>query len=232
MRSGIPGMDMRVKVPVRSRGWGFRGRRHHQHAPIQIDDKPQPSSRSRSVPSRALLKSKDISRPLASHHQQPQKPQRDYEVSHRKELEHSIQRLILMSYFPSGFWSRILTRILADDSVVEIVRNYFIIPDEVRQDPILNKIYVENKPEWACWQTGIELRYLDAPLFSMKQVLPKVTSLFDYHTMKMMLYQDEIWTDIDTINSSILELSLPQDTVVIKRPICDVEDENSVGKSK
>ena len=135
-----------------------------------------------------------------------------------------------MSYFPSGFWSRILTRILADDSVVEIVRNYFIIPDEVRQDPILNKIYVENKPEWVCWQTGIELRYLDAPLFSMKQVLPKVTSLFDYHTMKMMLFQDESWTDIDTINSSILELSLPQDTVVIKRPICDAEDENSIGK--
>ena len=63
----------------------------------------------------------------------------------------------------------------------------------------------------------------------MKQVLPKVTSLFDYHTMKMMLFQDESWTDIDTINSSILELSLPQDTVVIKRPICDAEDENSIG---
>jgi len=27
-----------------------------------------------------------------------------------------------MSYFPSGFWSRLLTRMLADDSVVEIVR--------------------------------------------------------------------------------------------------------------
>ena len=132
----------------------------------------------------------------------------------RKELEHSIQRLVLMSYFPSGFWSRILTRILADDSVVEIVRNYFIIPDEVRQDPILNKIYVENKPEWVCWQTGIELRYLDAPLFSMKQVLPKVKSVFEYNTMKMMLFQDDNWSDIDTINSSILELSLPQDTVV------------------
>ena len=37
----------------------------------------------------------------------------------------------------------------------------------------------------------------------MKQVLPKVTSLFDYHTMKMMLFQDESWTDIDTINSKV-----------------------------
>ena len=131
-----------------------------------------------------------------------------------------------MSYFPSGFWSRILTRILADDSVVEIVRNYFIIPDEVRQDPILNKIYVENKPEWVCWQTGLELRYLETTLFSMKQVLPKIPSanLFDYHGMKIVLNQSTLeegtgcatggggggWTDLECHTSSILEVSLPQ----------------------
>ena len=48
--------------------------------------------------------------------------QKEYEMSHRTELEHVLQRLVLMSYFPSGFWSRLLTRVLADDSVVEIVR--------------------------------------------------------------------------------------------------------------
>ena len=63
-----------------------------------------------------------------------------------------------MSYFPSGFWSRLLTRILADDSVVEIVRSYFIIPEEIAQDPTLAKIFVEQKPEWGCWKTGLELR--------------------------------------------------------------------------
>lgn len=174
-----------------------------------------------------------ISRPLkpSTMEMSAAKPPKDYEVSLRKELEHSIQRLILMSYFPSGFWSRLLTRILADDSVVEIVRNYFIIPEEVRQDPMLNKIYMENKPEWVCWQTGLELRYLEAPLFSMKQVLPKVASMFDYHGMKMKLNQDDNWIDLDTANSSILELALPQDTVVIKRPIFEKEDENSVGKT-
>ena len=220
-------MDMRVKVPVRSRGWGFRGRSRMSQQPthINLEDKPNSttSSRSRSVPSRALLKTKDISRPLRNSptHEGGSDINKEYEVTHRKELEHSIQRLVLMSYFPSGFWSRLLTRILADDCVVEIVRNYFIIPEEVRQDPMLNKIYVENKPEWVCWQTGLELRYLEAPLFSMKQVLPKVASLFDYHCMKMMLNQEDTWADIDTANSSILELSLPQDTVVIKRPIFD-----------
>ena len=92
------------------------------------------STRSRSVPSRQLLKGKlEISKPMTvdqgqSHQsrsgkERSSKPKyKEYEMSHRTELEHVLQRLVLMSYFPSGFWSRILTRILADDSVVEIVR--------------------------------------------------------------------------------------------------------------
>ena len=92
------------------------------------------STRSRSVPSRQLLKGKlEISKPMTvdqgqSHQsrsgkERSNKPKyKEYEMSHRTELEHVLQRLVLMSYFPSGFWSRILTRILADDSVVEIVR--------------------------------------------------------------------------------------------------------------
>ena len=65
--------------------------------------------------------------------------------------------------------SRLLTRILADDTVVEIVRSYFIIPDEIRQDAILGKIFVEHKPEWVCWQTGLELRYLVSQPFMKRQ---------------------------------------------------------------
>ena len=104
-------------------------------------------------------------------------------------------------------------------------RNYFIIPDETAfaQDPILGRIFVENKPEWVCWQTGLELRYLETTLFSMKQVLPKIPSanLFDYHCMKIVLNQGTLddgtgagggggWTDLECHSSSILEVSLPQ----------------------
>ena len=108
-------------------------------------------------------------------------------------------------------------------------RNYFIIPDEAAfaQDPILGRIFVENKPEWVCWQTGLELRYLETTLFSMKQVLPKIPSanLFDYHGMKIVLNQSTLeegagcatgggggngWTDLECQTSSILEVSLPQ----------------------
>ena len=53
------------------------------------------------------------------------------QVTHRSAPHAAIRRLLLMSYFPSGFWSRLITRILADDSVVDIVRNYFVMPREV-----------------------------------------------------------------------------------------------------
>jgi len=54
------------------------------------------------------------------------------EITHRSDPECSIRRLLLMSYFPSGFWSRLITRILADDTIVDIVRAFFIMPKEVR----------------------------------------------------------------------------------------------------
>ena len=93
---------MRVKVPVRSRGWGFRGRSRMNQQPTQInlDEKSTSaaSSRSRSVPSRALLKSRDISRPVRNSptHENSSHAIKEYEVSHRKELEHSIQRLAII----------------------------------------------------------------------------------------------------------------------------------------
>jgi hypothetical protein len=45
-----------------------------------------------------------------------------------------------MSYFPSGFWSRLITRILADDAIVDIVRSFFIVPKEVRSRVFLKSV--------------------------------------------------------------------------------------------
>jgi hypothetical protein len=50
----------------------------------------------------------------------------------------------------------------------------------------------------------------DTTLFSMKQVMPNVATTHDYHSMKIVLFQDEKWTDLDTQSSAILEVSLPQ----------------------
>lgn len=110
MRSGVPGLDMRVKIPVRSRGFGFRGRRNNPSVPFTLEgpSSDKASTRSRSVPGRMLLKTKDISRPVRTSQEytasRTSASAPEYEMTRRSEPEHSIQRLVLMSYFPSGFW--------------------------------------------------------------------------------------------------------------------------------
>ncbi len=121
-----------------------------------------------------------------------------------------------------------LTRVLADDSVVEVVRSYFSVPDEMSRDPVLARVFVEQRPEWVCWQTGLELRYMDATLFSMKQVMPKSGDC-GYSTAKLLLNQDDGWCRVDAAASSILEVALPQDTVVIKRPVRGGDADAAIG---
>ena len=102
MRSGLPGMDMRVKIAVRTRGWGFRGRRVQGGGPVAEIKAASSASgaRSRSVPSRQLLKSAKISRPIMhqeSHGSGSSKgvgkgTSEEYEMSKRSEAEHCIRR--------------------------------------------------------------------------------------------------------------------------------------------
>lgn len=42
-----------------------------------------------------------------------------------------ISRFLLISYFPSGFWSRLMIRILADNQIGEIAKNIYNIPADV-----------------------------------------------------------------------------------------------------
>ena len=68
---------------------------------------------------------------------------------------------------------------------------------------------------------------MDSTLFSMKQVLNKVNTSYEYSNMNIVLFQEESWTEVDTKTSSILEVLLPQDTVVIKRPVREGGDNRS-----
>lgn len=119
------------------------------------------------------------------------------EMTSRSDPEAAIRRLLIMTYFPSGFWSRLITRILGDDSIIEIVRCFFIIPKEVILEKTNNRIVrvyfgflfdwfsqvlqdsqlvklLDVKVEWVLWQTGMELRYSDIVIFRVKEILPGV----------------------------------------------------------
>uniref|UniRef100_A0A1B6DQ53 non-specific serine/threonine protein kinase n=1 Tax=Clastoptera arizonana TaxID=38151 RepID=A0A1B6DQ53_9HEMI len=193
---------VKVKIPVRSRGWAVRNKKAATNSASTVVGK---SSFFAGIP--------------ATSDALP-----ELELIQRTDPELCVRRLLLMSYFPSGFWSRLITRILADDSIVDIVRSFFIIPKEVTQDARLAKL-LDVRAEWVLWQTGMELRYSDSVLFRMKEVVPSAKgTTFDYKKLRLKLKQEGMWTDVDLQNSSILEILLPLDTLVIKRPITD-EDE-------
>lgn len=42
-----------------------------------------------------------------------------------------LSRLLLISYFPSGFWSRLMIRILADNQIGEIAQNVYNVTEDV-----------------------------------------------------------------------------------------------------
>lgn len=92
-------------------------------------------------------------------------------------MEKSITRLLLMSYFPSGFWSRLISRILADDTIVDIIRSFFILPKDVAQDVHLAKL-LDFKAEWVLWQTGLQLKYGDITLFRMREVFHHTSTYY------------------------------------------------------
>ncbi|KAJ8870536.1 hypothetical protein PR048_029559 [Dryococelus australis] len=78
------------------------------------------------------------------------------------------------------------------------------------------------RAEWVLWQTGMELRYSDITLFRLKEVLPGLrNSPVDYRQLRFRLKIEGLWSDVDLMNSSILEIYFPVDTLVIKRPIVD-----------
>lgn len=46
-------------------------------------------------------------------------------------LEMGLKRILLMTYFPSGFWSRLITRLLADEHITEAIKSVYIAANDV-----------------------------------------------------------------------------------------------------
>ncbi|XP_015840648.1 leucine-rich repeat serine/threonine-protein kinase 1 isoform X3 [Tribolium castaneum] len=192
---------VKVKVPLRSRGWAIRNKKITvSPKSVLYRDTGAQGKFQMSLPSTSSSKSEEI------------EEEAKYQVT-SSSTDQSITRLLLMSYFPSGFWSRLISRILADDTIIDIIRSFFILPKEVAQDLDLVKL-LDLKAEWVLWQTGLQLKYGDITLFRMREILHNSSSY--YRQLKFRLKQDGVWCDVDLQNSSILEIHFPVDSLVIK----------------
>lgn len=51
-----------------------------------------------------------------------------------------LRRVLLMTYFPSGFWSRLITRLLADEHIQDAIKSVYTTAGDVRN--LLFAIYI------------------------------------------------------------------------------------------
>lgn len=109
-----------------------------------------------------------------------------------------LSRFLLISYFPSGFWSRLMIRILADTQIVDIAQNLYSCEND-------QKIV-----HWKLWQCGLELYFSNLLIFKLREVSQNCrNSPYRYHLNKFKIKQDGIWADVDLARSSILEIFFP-----------------------
>ncbi|XP_022246027.1 leucine-rich repeat serine/threonine-protein kinase 1-like [Limulus polyphemus] len=221
LRHGLPGCD--IRIPVRSKSWALRKMYAPPKPPSVVDSSSHDLKSNFDKRPQSLRVSSGISTENVGEPKQPatisqlNAPSEHHSslITYQTNYNQVIQRLFLMSYFPSGFWPRLISRILGDDYIVDIVRSYFSLPKDIKMDPQLASVF-SRRAEWVCWQTGMELRYMDTTLFRMKEILPHLSSVpYDYSQMKFMLQLEGNWTDVELSNSSILEILLPNQKVII-----------------
>ncbi|CAI2297514.1 unnamed protein product [Caenorhabditis sp. 36 PRJEB53466] len=96
-----------------------------------------------------------------------------------------LRRIYALAYIPSGFWSRLVTRIMGDKNVCAAIESIFMTTsaDRARIADIATK---HARAEWVVWQTGIELHVKGHSLFALKQFLPLAEIRdIDYSNLEM-----------------------------------------------
>uniref|UniRef100_A0A182IMZ8 non-specific serine/threonine protein kinase n=1 Tax=Anopheles atroparvus TaxID=41427 RepID=A0A182IMZ8_ANOAO len=196
-----------VKIATRSRGWVSRARRN----PL-LGMTPTMS-----------LPSYDQPPHFAGSMEQPTPTEATVDVQTVRRPDRSISRLLLMSYFPSGFWSRLITRVLADDQLVEAVRGLYPLPRELLDSAAGAEEVPALAAHWAVWQTGLALRYGPATVvFKMREIAVTCPSSPYRNPMnRFKLKQDGVWCDIDLTTSSILEIHFPYSALRVSLPGVD-----------
>ncbi|XP_070508188.1 leucine-rich repeat serine/threonine-protein kinase 1 isoform X2 [Chironomus tepperi] len=185
----LDGREIAIKIVARSRGWAVRTK----------NALPLSSSYD--------SKESDITSELPN-----------YDIYAVPKPAKSISRLLLMSYFPSGFWSRLITRILADDQVVEALRCIYPLTREASTNPDLNHALNQNVSFfWSIWQTGVSLNYGNVMIFKLREIpFSCQTSPYRNSNNRFKLKQEGIWSDIDLISQSILELVFPMNGIGVR----------------
>ncbi|KAK0425746.1 hypothetical protein QR680_009358 [Steinernema hermaphroditum] len=209
-RAGYPGCEVRPKYPDWE--WGSA-------ASVALVPAPKPKlvSVEEKVPGRQLV-TLDYRKATTGTSKNVRRAEDQSWASICVE-ESTLRRLYCMAYVPSGFWSRLITRILDDEKVgtcVKALFRYEEIPEVFRTHPgvfadFRRALNDHTPPEWILWQTGLELRVFGKCLLSVKQFLP-LAHVHDVNYSDAELCgrgDDGQWHPVSTEQSALLEFLFP-----------------------
>uniref|UniRef100_A0A8R1XUT2 non-specific serine/threonine protein kinase n=1 Tax=Onchocerca volvulus TaxID=6282 RepID=A0A8R1XUT2_ONCVO len=136
-------------------------------------------------------------------------------IANMEYLEQEIvRRIYVMAYIPSGFWSRLMTRVLTDDHITMCIERLLQM-EYLSEDSSLETVNElcdrQFLSYWLLWQTGFEILAFDKTVFLMRQFLP-LAEVPDVHYETVewrCCTEDNNWRTLDMSGSSLIEIIIP-----------------------
>ncbi|XP_070567306.1 leucine-rich repeat serine/threonine-protein kinase 1-like [Ptychodera flava] len=135
-------------------------------------------------------------------------------ISYVRNLRSEMHRLYLMQYIPSGYWSRLITRMLASPYIFEITRLLYPIPKYLRHVEGLVDL-VSTLPYWVCWQTGLKLVHRGTKLLEIKEIMKDVNLSKEYKHEDAIKICAQSGSSPDVSRMTKVVISIPNQNILV-----------------